>query len=117
MSSLQGPVICPVVRGKQTSQFAVPVNSSVVKAKILKSRFWGINGISSFRVNVARQPLSRVSKVIQCTFSSSSDGNGSTAENSNESNADYVNSSVVEAGMPTLFSSAIFLVFILLILY
>uniref|UniRef100_A0A3Q7G7K8 BFN domain-containing protein n=1 Tax=Solanum lycopersicum TaxID=4081 RepID=A0A3Q7G7K8_SOLLC len=97
MSSLQGPVICPVVRGKQTSQFAVPVNSSVVKAKILKSRFWGINGISSFRVNVARQPLSRVSKVIQCTFSSSSDGNGSTAENSNESNADYVNSSVVEA--------------------
>ncbi|XP_027772466.1 bifunctional nuclease 1 isoform X2 [Solanum pennellii] len=97
MSSLQGPVICPVVRGKQTSQFAVPVNSSVVKAKILKSRFWGINGISSFRVNVARQSRSRVSKVIQCTFSSSSDGNGSTAENSNESNADYVNSSVVEA--------------------
>lgn len=97
MSSLQGPVIYPVVRGKQTSQFAVPVNSSVVKAKILKSRFWGLNGISSFRVNVARQPRSRVSKVIQCTFSSSSDGNGSMAENSNESNADYVNSSVVEA--------------------
>ncbi|KAJ8555559.1 hypothetical protein K7X08_013055 [Anisodus acutangulus] len=49
------------------------------------------------RVNVARQPRSRVSKVIRCTFSSSSDENGSMAENSNENNADYVNSSVVEA--------------------
>lgn len=97
MSSLQGPVICPVVRGKQTSQFAVPVNSSVVKAKILKSGFWGLNGFSRCRVNVARQPRSRVSQVIRCTFSSSSDGNGSMAENSNESDADYVNSSVVEA--------------------
>ncbi|XP_060199734.1 bifunctional nuclease 1 [Lycium barbarum] len=97
MSSLQGPIVCPVVRGKQTSQFAAPVNSAFVKAKSLKSGFWGLNGISSFRVNVARQPQSRVSKVIQCTFSSSSDENGSMAENSNENDADYVNSSVVEA--------------------
>lgn len=113
MSSLQGPVICPVVRGKQTSQFAVPVKSSVVRTKILKSGFWGLNGISSFRVNVARQPRSRVSKVIGCSFSSSSNGNGSTAENSNENDADYVNSSVVEAGTISLFSTAIFFIVIL----
>jgi hypothetical protein len=31
-------------------------------------------------------------------LSSSSDGNGSTAENFNENDEDYVNSSVVEAG-------------------
>ncbi|KAJ8539570.1 hypothetical protein K7X08_013822 [Anisodus acutangulus] len=65
MSSLQGPVLCPVVRGKQTCS----VNSSIVKAKMLRSKFWG----------------------------SSSNDNGSMAENFSESEADYVNSSVVEA--------------------
>ncbi|NP_001312802.1 bifunctional nuclease 1-like [Nicotiana tabacum] len=90
MSSLQGPIVCPVVCGKRTG----PVNSSIVKAKMLRSEFWGFNGISS---RVACLPRSRVSKLIGCSFSSSSNGNGSMAENFSESDADYVNSSVVEA--------------------
>ncbi|MCD7456066.1 Bifunctional nuclease 1 [Datura stramonium] len=93
MSSLQGPVVCPLVCGKRTGT----VSSPIVKAKMLRSDFWGFNGISRRRVNVARLPLSRVSKLIRCSFSSSSNDNGSMAENFNESDADYVNSSVVEA--------------------
>ncbi|KAI3854818.1 hypothetical protein MKX03_004211 [Papaver bracteatum] len=34
---------------------------------------------------------------VLCTFSSSSDGNGSTTENFNENDGEYVNSSVMEA--------------------
>ncbi|CAN4095428.1 unnamed protein product [Withania somnifera] len=93
MISLQGPVVCPLVRGKRT----VNVNSSIVKAKMLRSEFWGFNGISSQRVKVSRPPRSGVSKFIECSFSSSSNDNGSMAKNFNESDADYVNSSVVEA--------------------
>ncbi|XP_060173488.1 bifunctional nuclease 1-like isoform X2 [Lycium barbarum] len=93
MSSLQGPVVCPLVCGKRTGM----VNSSIVKATMLRSELCGFNGISSRPVNVARLPRSRVSKLIGCSFSSSSNDNGSMAENFNESDADYVNSSVVEA--------------------
>ncbi|XP_059286534.1 bifunctional nuclease 1-like isoform X2 [Lycium ferocissimum] len=93
MNSLQGPVVCPLVCGKRTGM----VNSSIVKATMLRSELCGFNGISSRPVNVARLPRSRVSKLIGCSFSSSSNDNGSMAENFNESDADYVNSSVVEA--------------------
>lgn len=93
MSSLQGPVICSLVCGKRRGT----VNSSIVKAKMLRSEFWGFNGISSWPVNVVLLPRSRASKFIGCSFSSSSNDNGSMAENFNENDADYVNSSVVEA--------------------
>lgn len=94
MSSLQGPVVCPLVCGKQTGTLSSPI----VKAKMLRSELWGFNGISRRRINnVDRLPRSRVSKLIGCSFNSSSNDNGSMAENSNESDADYVNSSVIEA--------------------
>ncbi|KAF1001776.1 hypothetical protein AG4045_000687 [Apium graveolens] len=49
------------------------------------------------RINVGNQQRFQKGKVVKCSFSSSSNGNGSTAENFNENDADYVNSSVVEA--------------------
>lgn len=101
MHSLQGPVVCPVVRAKLTDRSPIPVNSPVVKAtRILRSGFWGINGIHSRQCHVAQRTRPQISKLITCTFSSSSNGNGSRAENFNENDADYVNSSVVEAGVP-----------------
>ncbi|KAF3669298.1 Bifunctional nuclease 2 [Capsicum annuum] len=93
MSSLQGPVVCPLFCGNRTGA----IHSSIVKAKMLRSELWGFNGITNRRVNVTLLPRSRVSKFIRCSFSSSSNDNGSMAENFNESDADYVNSSVVEA--------------------
>lgn len=91
MSSLQlqGPIVCPLVRGNRTGTVSSP--------KMLRNEFWRLNGISRQQVNVARLSRSRVSKLIRCSCSSSSNDSGNTAENFNESDADYVNSSVVEA--------------------
>lgn len=96
MSSLQGPVVCPLVHVKQTGRLTSPI----VKAKMLRStEFWGFNGIHRRRINVVRLPRSRISKLIVCSFNSSSNDSGGMAGNFKETDADYVNSSVVEAGM------------------
>lgn len=98
MASLQGPVICPVVRAKQTG-LAVPVNSPLLKAKLVRGGFLGRKGLRYGTNNVGyRQHSRKCRTTTNCSFSSSSNGNGSKAGNSNENDADYVNSSVVEAG-------------------
>lgn len=102
MGSLQGPVICPTVRAKQVGLYTLPMIGPLAKARLLRSEFWGFKGI---RGNITKagssscQLSARKSRTIKCTFSSSSNGNGSMAENFNENDEDYVNSSVVEAGM------------------
>lgn len=93
MSTLQGPVVCPAVRGKQGGVHSV--DGPLMKAKIQRSGIWGFKGINSHRVQVRNQ---HGSKTVKCSFSSSSNGNGSMAESFNENDSDYVNSSVVEAG-------------------
>lgn len=99
MSSIQGPVICPAtVHSKQTRAYTLPVNGPSMKNRVLRSGFWGFKGFSGSRINVNNQQRFQKGKVVKCSFSSSSNGNGSTAENFNENDADYVNSSVVEAG-------------------
>lgn len=97
MSSVQGPVICPAVRAKQTGVYTLPVNGPLMKNRFVRSGFWGIKGIKGTRVNMGNLPRFQKGNGVKCSFSSSSDGNGSTAENYNESDADYVNASVVEA--------------------
>ncbi|KAK4387503.1 Bifunctional nuclease 2 [Sesamum angolense] len=96
MASLQGPVVCPVVRAKQ-SGLGVPVNSPLLKAKLIRSGLLGVKGLSCGRTYVGHGRHLKKRNTTRCSFSSSSNGNGSTAENSNENDADYVNSSVVEA--------------------
>ncbi|XAR64142.1 hypothetical protein NMG60_11024378 [Bertholletia excelsa] len=97
MGSLQGPVICPAVRAKKTGVHALPINGPRTKAKILVSRFWGFRGIKVFGTNVCHRLHGQKYNKVHCSFSSSSNGNGSMAENFNENDEDYVNSSIVEA--------------------
>ncbi|KAL0438511.1 UNVERIFIED_CONTAM: Bifunctional nuclease 2 [Sesamum latifolium] len=97
MASLQGPVICPVVRAKQIGLYSVPVNSPLLKAKFIRSGFWGLKGLNSGRTNVGYRQHLRKCRTIRSSFSSSSNGNGSMAGNFSENDADYVNSSVLEA--------------------
>lgn len=100
MGSLQGPVICPTVRAKQAGLYTVPVIGPCAKARLLRNELWGFKGIGGKITKAdfpSRQLNVRKCKTIQCTFSSSSNGNGSMAENFNDE--DYVNSSVLEAGM------------------
>ncbi|XP_027149303.1 bifunctional nuclease 1-like [Coffea eugenioides] len=95
MASLQGPVVCPVVRAKQTGVYTVPFYTPLgLAAKLVRGGFFGLQVNNRF--NVPSQ-TPRQTKVIRCTFSSSSNGNGSKAGNFSENDADYVNSSVVEA--------------------
>ncbi|XP_057504164.1 bifunctional nuclease 1-like isoform X3 [Actinidia eriantha] len=97
MGSLQGPVICPALQAKQTGVHACPVYGPLTRAKIPRSGFWGFRGINHAGINVGRQLNVQKNKKVQCSLSSSSNGNGSMAENFNENDEDYVNSSVVEA--------------------
>ncbi|KAJ0587741.1 putative bifunctional nuclease domain-containing protein [Helianthus annuus] len=95
MNYLQGPVVCPSVPQKQVGVHRVPaVNGSLTKAKTLRSGIWGFKGFYRHPVHIHCQPKSNI---ITCTFSSSSNGNGSMAESFNENDSDYVDSSVVEA--------------------
>lgn len=106
MRSLQAPVVCPNnVRPRQLGVSASLVNCSVSKPRFLRNQFLGnqtINVKSQVAKTVTlRLHLRRCKTNIQCLFSSHSDGNGSTAENFNENDEDYVNSSVMEAGNPS----------------
>ena len=98
--SLQGPVICPAVRSKQVGVYTLLVNGPFPRAILHRSDIWGCRGVTHKAGAISRQlKLRKCRTTVQCSFSSSSDGNGSMAENFNENDEDYVNSSVVEAGM------------------
>ncbi|KZV50148.1 bifunctional nuclease 2 [Dorcoceras hygrometricum] len=97
MASLQGPVVCPVIRSKQTGVYSVPFGSLFLKDKLVRSGFLGLKGPKNASTNTGFLQTLKKCSVVKCSFSSSSDGSGSMAENSNESDADYVNSSVTEA--------------------
>ena len=101
MGSLQGPVMCPSVQAKLAGLFSLPMIGPT-NVSCVRSEFWGIKelgggkakpGTLSCHVNM------RKCKTVHCSFNSSSNGSGSGAENFNEKDEDYVNSSVVEAGV------------------
>ncbi|KAM1288804.1 hypothetical protein ACFX15_015683 [Malus domestica] len=94
MATLQGPVICPTVRAKQSGFDTLPVVGPLVKARL---GFRGISGSITKAGFSSRSRNARKCSRVHCIFSSSSDGNGSMAENFNENDEDYVNSSVLEA--------------------
>ena len=97
MRSLQAPIVCPSVRPRQLGVSASLVNCSVSRPRLLRNQFWG-NPTRNVKSQVASVTLMvRRCKGIQCLFSSRSDGTGSTAENFNENDEDYVKSSVLEA--------------------
>lgn len=97
MASLQGPVISPVLRAKQTGT-SLPINSPLLKTKLNRSGFFGIKGLNCGRGFMGQRQHVRICRTTRCSFSSSSNGNGSKARNPSENDADYVKSSVVEAG-------------------
>ena len=109
MSTLQGPVFCPAVQAKQTRAYTRPLIGPLMEAKALKSGFWGNKGIKGARTNLSHQHRLQQCKKVQCSLSSSANGNGSMAENFNENDEDYVNSSIVEAGTLIVFDPIIHL--------
>ncbi|KAJ9166045.1 hypothetical protein P3X46_020846 [Hevea brasiliensis] len=100
MASLQGPVICPAGRAKQAGIYTLPVNVPLVNARLIRNGLWRFKRIDGYKTKVglfSPQLIAQGRYTVQCCLSSSSNGNGSTAENFNENDEDYVNSSIVEA--------------------
>lgn len=100
MRSLQAPVVCPAIRPRQVGACGSSlVSYNGLKPRFLRSQFWGnrTKGVKSQVTTITLRLHPRKSS-IKCVFSSHSDGTGSTAENFNENDEEYVNSSVVEAG-------------------
>ena len=99
MVTLQGPIICrPATHGKQHAILAAP-QISVTKLRLPRSRFWGYRCDYGCKVSIHQLSNKTKKQIIRSSFSSSSDGSGSMAENYSENDEDYVISSVVEAGM------------------
>ncbi|RYR01006.1 hypothetical protein Ahy_B06g079871 [Arachis hypogaea] len=108
MGSLQGPVLCPSVHAKLAGLFSLPMIGPM-NVSCVRSEFWGFKelgggsgsgggakvkpGILSCNVH-----MRKCKTAVHCSFNSSSnDSSGSAAENFNEKDEDYVNSSIVEA--------------------
>lgn len=91
MGSLKGPIVLAKVC---SVPMLGPMNARFVRSDFLGATCTKVKGsMFSCRVNV------RKCKTVHCSFNSPSDGTGSMAENFDEKDEDYVNSSVVEAGM------------------
>ncbi|KAL9259755.1 Bifunctional nuclease 2-like protein [Drosera capensis] len=99
MVTLQGNIIFPTVCAK-----AVGVHRMMLAGSLLKSESWrsgcqGSKVIYGPRIGIdtlTQECQTRRLVTVSCAYSSSN-GNGSRAENFNESDEDYVNSSVLEA--------------------
>ncbi|XLR11598.1 hypothetical protein HN51_048327 [Arachis hypogaea] len=104
--NLKGPVVIPTVRAKVAGLCSVSLIGPM-KAKCIRTEFWGLRcsidkaTVLSFHINMRKCK----NKTVHCSFNSPSNGSGSTARNFDEKDEDYVNSSVVEAGMFSLADS------------
>ncbi|PKA65279.1 Bifunctional nuclease 1 [Apostasia shenzhenica] len=101
MATLEGAVICQsAFHSKFSSVSAQSVNVFSPKHKNQKPGLWGYKGIFEGALTSGVPPVRLVQRrigLIHFAYRSSSDGNGSMAENFNENDAEYVNSSVIEA--------------------
>ncbi|XP_078428328.1 wound-responsive family protein [Wolffia australiana] len=98
MATLQGPIICrPIAHGKRHINAVLVPQKSLLNLRLSKSELWGCSGSLGCKVLLFRQSNKAKSTAVSCSFSSSSDGSGSRAENYSENNEDYIVSSVVEA--------------------
>ncbi|KAJ0962573.1 hypothetical protein J5N97_027695 [Dioscorea zingiberensis] len=103
MNTLPGVVFCPpAVSAKLAGNAAPLLNYPITKAGLLRNVFLGSKGrcrnVDRVGVGVLfPQTTVKKRRAVYCTFSSSSNDNGSTAGNFSENDEEYVNSSVIEA--------------------
>ncbi|KAG9449724.1 hypothetical protein H6P81_009689 [Aristolochia fimbriata] len=100
MRALQAPVICPTMSVKEARLYSLSGNALRTRGGILRNGFWGSKGRCGSQIKFKSLSLRHrrsTDFTVRCSFSSSSNGNGSMAENFSENDEDYVNSSVVEA--------------------
>lgn len=98
---MQGPVVFPSVRAKQAGFCSIPVLGAVkMNVRRIRSEFWGISGGAKAKPGFLSCHVNKGKcKTVHCSLNSPSNDSGSTADNFNEKDEDYVNSTVIEAGM------------------
>ncbi|WOK99929.1 bifunctional nuclease 2-like [Canna indica] len=101
MAVLEGTSICRSDICANYNGVSAPlIANNVTKAICLQSRIWGSRSRCKSIVQVGSlslQPCSKRQWRVHCSFSSSSDDNGSMAGNFSANDEEYVNSSVMEA--------------------
>ncbi|PKA64251.1 Bifunctional nuclease 2 [Apostasia shenzhenica] len=101
MGTLQGPVIYhPSICSKKSHASKILIGMPLTEAAVCGSRFWGQRSKYSAISRLGSpflKPVQRKIRLVYCSLSSSSNGNGSMAENFGENDEDFVNSSVIEA--------------------
>lgn len=102
MAVLKGATICcPDIRANYSGIPTPLISNNITKAICLQSGIWGYKPRCKSIVQVGGlyvQPCSKRQWRVHCSFSSSSDDNGSMAGNFSANDEEYVNSSVMEAG-------------------
>lgn len=97
MGSLQGPVVCPSVHPK-VGGFCSLSMIGPMNVRCVGTEFWGLKefnrGFLSCHVKIRKSETK-----VRSSLDSSSNGGGSMADSFDENDEDYVNSSVIEAGM------------------
>jgi len=97
MASLKGPVVCPSVHPKVAGFCTLPMIGPM-NVRCVRTEFWGLKEFKrsflSYHINTRKSKT-----VVHCSLNSPSSDGGSMAESFNEKDEDYVNSSVIEAGM------------------
>ncbi|XP_061350705.1 bifunctional nuclease 1-like [Gastrolobium bilobum] len=97
MGSLKGQVVCLTVLAKVGGLCSVPMTGPMNYARCIRSEFWGLSATKAKASVLSCHINMRKCKAVNCSFNSPSNGGGSMAENFNEKDEDFVNSSVVEA--------------------
>ncbi|XP_009396078.2 bifunctional nuclease 2 [Musa acuminata AAA Group] len=101
MAVLMGATICcPDIHANYSGIPTPLISNNITKAICLQSGIWGYKPRCKSIVQVGGlyvQPCSKRQWRVHCSFSSSSDDNGSMAGNFSANDEEYVNSSVMEA--------------------
>lgn len=66
-----------------------------------RTEFWGFSASNKAKPNSLSCHINmrKLCKAVNCSFNSSSNGSGSMADNFNQNHEDYVNSTILEAGI------------------
>ncbi|KAI4336855.1 hypothetical protein L6164_015332 [Bauhinia variegata] len=99
MACVQGPVVCPSIRAKLAGFCSLPMIGPM-HVRCIRSEFLGLKQLNGIKTKASILPCQinvRKCKTVYCSFNSSSNDGGSMAEDFNEKDEDYVNSSVIEA--------------------
>ncbi|WOK92559.1 bifunctional nuclease 2-like [Canna indica] len=101
MGVLERAIIChPDIRANYAGISSPLITNNITKPVCLRSGIWGYKARCKSIIQVggiSLQPCHRKQCRVNCSFSSSSDGNGSMAGDFNANDEDYVNSTVIEA--------------------